>query len=192
MHRRREQRGGETKARHRVRWHRFELARHHRIGRPHEGRDKRRDQPGHLSRREPTAAVACKQKHRAGESEQCPDDVMRRQAFARQQRRKQHDQQRPEIIKQACFGRRREAQRQEIQGVVSEQPADPDDPCKRWLPQCADGIRPPDPCQRSHQRADRERHRGQLKCRNFPGSDRQHRQQRPHQDRGQADQRRGA
>ena len=49
---------------------------------------------------------------------------MRRQPLAGQQRREQHDQQRPEIIQQARFGRRREAQREEIQRVIAEQAAD--------------------------------------------------------------------
>ena len=84
-----------------------------------------------------------------------------------QHRRKQHDQQRPEIVQKAGFGRRREAQREEIQRVIAEQPADPDDPRQRRLPQRTNRIRPPDPGQRSDQRADRERHRGQLER---PGS----------------------
>ena len=70
-------------------------------------------------------------------TQQGADDVVRRQAFAGQQRRKQHNQQRPEIIQQASFGRRREAQRQEIQRMISEQATDPDDPRSGPLPQRA-------------------------------------------------------
>jgi hypothetical protein len=137
MHHSGEQRGRQTEARHRVRRYRFELARHHRIGRPHKGRDKGREQSGQLARRETAAAIAGKQEHRAGEPQQGADDVVRRQPFAGQQRRKQHNQQRPAIIQQPGFRRRREAQRQEIQRVITEQPADPDDPRRGPLPQRA-------------------------------------------------------
>jgi hypothetical protein len=145
MHERGEQRGRETKARHRIGRHRLELARHHRIGRPHKGRDERRDQSRDLAGRETAAAIAGKQQHRAGKPEQRADDVMRRQPLARQQRREQHDQQRPEIIQQPGFGRRREAQRQEIQRVIAEQPADADDPGSGGCRNAPIAFGPPDP-----------------------------------------------
>ena len=82
-------------------------------------------------------AIAGEQQHRAGEAEQRADDVMRRSRSPGKQRGEQHDQQRPEIIEQPGFGRRREAQRQEIQRVIAEQAADADDPGHRRLPQRA-------------------------------------------------------
>ena len=187
MHDRGEQRRRRAKPRHRVGRHRFEPARGHRIGRPHKGRDERRDQAGHLAGGD-AAGVACEQEHRAGQSEHSANNVMRRQPFAGQQRGEQHDQKRPQIIQQAGFGGRRKAQRQEIQCVIAEQAADADDPCDQRLTQCVDSLTPPDPCQRSHQRADRKRHRRELECGNLSGRNRHHRQQRPHQDRGQPDQ----
>ena len=187
-----QQRGRRAKARHRVGRHRLELARHHRIGRPYEGRDECRDKSGHLAGREIAETVAGKQQHRAGEAKQGADDVVRRQPLARQQRREQHDQQRPEIIEQSRLGRRREAQREEIQRVIAEQAADPDDPRQRLLPQGAKRLGAPDPGQAPDQRADRECHRRKLKGGNFSGRHRQRGQERPHQDRGQSDQRGGA
>jgi len=89
--------------------------------------------------RQGAAAVAGEQQHRSGEPQQRADDVVRRQPLAGQQRRKQHDQKRPEIVQQACFGRRREAQRQEIQRVVSEQSADADHPGGQRLLQRGEG-----------------------------------------------------
>ena len=132
MHQGGEQRRRRAKARDRIGRHRLELARHHRIGRPHEGRDERREQAGQLAHFK-AGAAAGEQQHRAGQSEQGADDVVRQQPLAGQQRREQHDQQRPEIIQQARLGGRREAQREEIQRVIAEQAADPDDPCSQRL-----------------------------------------------------------
>ena len=188
MDERGEQRGRKAKACDRVGRHRLQLARHHRIGRPHEGGEEGRGQTGDLAGRESPARIAGEQQHRAGEPEQRADDVMRRQPLARQQRREQHDQQRPEIIQQAGFGRRRKAQREEIQRVIAEQPADADHPGDQWLLHCAEGGRPEQEACERHRGADPERHGGELERGNFPGGDRQNRQQRPHQDRGQSDQ----
>ena len=188
----RKQRGRKAKPRHRIGRHRLELARHHRIGRPYKRGDEGRSQSGDLAGREPAAAVAGEQQYRAGQSQQRTDDVVRRQPLAGQQRREQHDQKRPEIIQQPGFGRRRKAQRQEIQGMVAEQPADADNPRHQWLPERAERCGPPDEADEGNRSADRERHRRELKRRDFPGRNRHHRQQRPHQDRGQSDQGSGA
>ena len=54
-------------------------------------------------------------------------------------RREQHDQQRPEIADEARLRRRREAQGREVEGVVAEQPADPERPHDGGLPQAPAG-----------------------------------------------------
>ena len=84
MDQRGKQGGREAKARHRIGRHGFEPARHHRIGGPYKGRDKRRDQSGYLAGRKTAADVAGEQEHRAGKAEQRADDVMRRQTLAGQ------------------------------------------------------------------------------------------------------------
>ena len=63
------------------------------------------------------------------------------QALARQERREQHDQERPEIGDEARLRRRREAQGREVEGVVAEQPADPERPHDSGLPQGAAALR---------------------------------------------------
>ena len=62
-------------------------------------------------------------------------------------------------------------------------------PQSKWLAQRFHRLTAPGPSQRAGHRADSKSHRGELKCRNFPAGHRQHRQQRPHQNRGQSDQR---
>jgi hypothetical protein len=113
---------------------------------------------------------------------------MRRQPLAGQQRGEQHDQQRPEIVQQAGFRRRCEAQREEIQRVIAEQAADADDPGDQRLPERIEGGGPEQEAREGDQSADRKRHGGELERGDLSGRDRQHRQQRPHQDRGQSDQ----
>jgi len=82
--------------------------------------------------------------------------------------RKQHDQQRPEIIQQPGFGRRREAQRQKIQRVVIRTARQ----LRRSMLSAVATRRGPHSAARSssgiRQRADRKRHRRQLKGRIFP------------------------
>ena len=190
MHEHGKQRGHRTEARDRIGRHRFEPARQHRIGRPDKGRDKGRDQAGNCPAEKPR--IAGEQQHRAGKSQHRADDVMHREPLARQQRREQHDQQRPEIIQKPRFGRRGETQRQEIQRVIAEQSADADDPGDRRLAQRRGGIGAADPGQRAGRGTDRKCHGRKLKGRNLAGRDRHDRQQRPHQDRGQSDQGRGA
>src|SRR6266700_351787 len=88
--------------------------------------------------------------------------------------------------------RPRKAQRQKIQRMIAEQSADADDPGGGRLAQRARRIGAADPGQTADQRADRERHRRELKGWYFPGRHRHDRQQRPHQDRRQSDQGCGA
>src|SRR5687768_14439485 len=80
-------------------------------------------------------------------------------------------------------------QRQKIQRVIAEQPADADNPGDRWLPQCAPTLTPHDPCQRADAGADRKGECRQLKRRHASRGDGQRCEQRPHQDRRQTDQR---
>ena len=144
MHGRREQRRHQAEARHRIGRHRFELARHHRIGCPHERRDERRDQSGNLAGRE-TAPLLPANSNTVPASPSSAPMIWCGASRSPGNSGKHHDQQRPEIIQQPGFGRRREAQRQEIQRVISEQPADPDDPCQP----AAAATRGPHPAARS-------------------------------------------
>ena len=57
------------------------------------------------------------------------DDVMGIEPFAWQQRREQHDQQRPEIIQQPRFRRRSQHGRDEIQRVIGKQRTNTNRPC---------------------------------------------------------------
>jgi hypothetical protein len=134
------------------------------------------------------AAPAHQQQHRAGKPEQRADDVMRQQALAGQERGEQHDQQRPEIVQESGFRRRRETQREKIQRVIAEQPADADDPRHKRLLQCAEGGWAKQEARESDHRANRKGHGGELERRDFSGRNRQHREQRPHHDRGKANQ----
>ena len=94
---------------------------------------------------------------------------MRRQPLARQQRREQHDQQRPEIIQQPGFRRRRETQREEIQRVIAEQAADADDPGDQRLLQRVEGGGPE---QEARERDQRRRSRTSWRRAGTPGSSR--------------------
>ena len=60
------------------------------------------------------------------------------------------------------------------------------------LAQALHGPGPPEPGQGADDAPDREGDGGELERRNDPGGHRHHRKQRPHQDRGEADQGRGA
>ena len=77
--------------------------------------------------------LASEQRRGAGKAQRRADDMARAQPLARQQRREQHDQQRPEICDEARFGGRRAAQRGEIERVIAEQAADPDEPDRPGL-----------------------------------------------------------
>ena len=157
-----------------------------RIDRPGEGRDEGRGEPGQMAPRERDAAPR-EQQHRAGERDQRARDVMRAQALARQQRGEKHDQQRPEIADKLRLGRRRKAQREEIQRVIAEQPADAERPHRPWLLQRARRARPEQPRRGADPAANRECHRGELKRRHGARRNGQQREQRPHQDRREAD-----
>ena len=62
------------------------------------------------------------------------------QLFAWQQGRKQHDQQRPEVVDQARFDGRRVAQRKEVQEMVAEEATDAQGPDRQRLAQGAERL----------------------------------------------------
>ena len=173
MHDGRQQRRCRAKPSDRIGWHGLQPSRHHRIGRPDKGRDEGGSQAGDLPRRK-AGAIAGEQQDGAGEPQQRADDVMRKQPLARQQRGEQHDQQRPEIIEQARFRRRCKTQRQKIQRVIAEQPADADDPDDKRLLQGVEGGRPEDEAGERDGSADRKCHRRELERRDFSGRNRKH------------------
>ena len=145
MEDRRERRGRQAKSRNRIGRRRREAARQHRIKRPGERRHERRGEPRQVILRERDAAASEEQHDRPGERDQGADDVMGFQPLARQQRRAEHDQQRPEIADELRLGGGRKAQRHEEQRVIAEQPADAERPHLRRLPQRAHGARPERP-----------------------------------------------
>jgi hypothetical protein len=116
------------------------------------------------------------------------NDVVHFELLARQKSREQHDQQRPEIIDQAGFGRRRETQREEIKRVIAEQAKYPERPDFRLLAQGADRALAEHPGYRAHQSANRKCHGGKLERRHAARRRGEQREQRPHQDGGEADQ----
>ncbi len=180
----------QAKAGHRVGRHRLQPTRHHRITRPDESGAKRRGEARKILRRDMaqsrTAAADHQQRH-AHQPKQRANNVVRLERLARQECREHHDQQRPQIIQQSRFGWRREPQRQKIQRVIAEQPADTDKPHHQRLAQRPGGAGTPQPCQRSGAGADCKRHGGELEGRDAPGRDRQRGQQRPHHDGEKAD-----
>ena len=182
------QRGGrEAKARDRIGRHLGEAARQHRIDRPGERRDEGRGKSRQVILRERDAAAPDEQHDRAGERDHRADDVMRFQPLVRQQRRAEHDQQRPKVVHELRLGGGRKTQRHEEQRVVAEQPADAERPHLRRLLQRARGAGTEQPGRRAERTRNGERHRGELKRRHRAGQHGQQRQQRPHQDRGEAD-----
>src|SRR5579872_7042907 len=98
---------------------------------------------------------------------------MGRQSLAGQKRRKQNDQQWPQVIQKSGFGRWRKAQREKIERVIAEQSADADGPDLWRLPQRRDRLGPANEGGKAHEPADRKGDRGQLKGRNFSASHRQ-------------------
>jgi hypothetical protein len=112
---------------------------------------------------------------------------MEAQPLPRQQRREQHDQHRPEIVDELRLGGWCEPQRQEKEGVISKQPAHPNCPDLPWLLERACRTGPKTPRGGAERAADRKGHGGKLKRRHRAGRHGQQRQERPHQDRGEAD-----
>ena len=139
MHDGRQQRRCRAKAGHRIGRHGLQPPRHHGIGGPDKGRDESGEQSRQLAGLKVGRPAADQQQHRAGQPEQRAEDMMRQEPLARQQRREQHDQERPEIVQKPGFGRRRKAQREEIERVIAEQAADADDPGKQRLLQGSKG-----------------------------------------------------
>ena len=103
------------------------------------------------------------------------------QPLARQQRGKQHDQQRPQIGDQARLGRRRPPQRGEVKRVIAEQPADADQPDR---PRLGDGAEAPARGgeAEAERAADRKRQRRQFERRNLARRGGQQRERGPQQD----------
>ena len=176
----------EAESRDRVARHIGKAAREHRIDRPREGRHEGRRKSGQIA---PVNVMPRPANSRAvpAERDQRARDVMHAQAFARQQRGEQHDQHRPEIADKLRLGRRRKPQRQEIERVIAEQPADTERPHRPWLLQRARRARPEQPRRGTDPATDGECHRGELKRRHGAGCHGQQREQRPHQDRREAD-----
>ena len=153
---------------------RGEAARQHRIARPDEGaRRRRRHSPAKLARPSAAPLVVNSTTVPASPSS-APTMCFARKPLARQQAGEQHDQERPEIIDQSGFGRRRQPQRGEIERMIAEQAADTERPDRRRLPQHAPGARSRQPDE-SKQTADGEGHRQKLERRHAA---RQHGQER--------------
>jgi hypothetical protein len=113
---------------------------------------------------------------------------MQPQSLVGEQRRQQHDEQRPEIVEETGFRRGRQPQRGKIQRMVAEEAADPEPPDLGRLPQRRRSAGPQQPAHGADAAADREGEGRQLKWRHAAGRDRQQRQERPHQNGGEADQ----
>ena len=194
MEDRRERRGRETEARDRIGRHRGEAARRDRIDRPGERRDERRRKPRQIVLREADAAAPEEQHRRAGERDQRTGDVMPFQLLARQQRREQHDEQRPGIVDELRLRRRREPQREKEQRVIAEQSADAERPDlprlpRELLPQQRHRAGTQHEARGTERAADRKRHRGELERRHGSRRHGEQREQRPQQDRHEADER---
>jgi hypothetical protein len=114
-------------------------------------------------------AAPGKQQGSAAKRDQRARDMMQPQPFAGQQRREQDDEHRPEIADQLRLGGRREPQRQKIERVVAEQPADAQHPDRPGLFQRMRGTGPEEPARSADPAADRKRHRGELKRRHGTG-----------------------
>ena len=170
----------------RVARHIGKAAREHRIDRPGEGCNEGCGKPGQIGPCQRNPAPR-EQQNCPAERDQRARDVMQSQTFAGQQRGEKHDQHRPEVADKLRLGRRREAQRQEIQRVITEQPADTERPHRPWLFQRARRAWPEQPRRGTKPATNGKCHRGELKRRHGARRDGQQREQRPHQDRREAD-----
>src|SRR5690606_31906169 len=74
------------------------------------------------------AAALRDDQRRAGEAEKGARDMMPAKALSRHEGGAQHDQQRPQIGDEACLDRRGVSDRREIEEVIAEEAADPDEP----------------------------------------------------------------
>jgi hypothetical protein len=112
--------------------------------------------------------------------------MARAKALAGQSGREQNNQQRPQISDEARVGRRRVAQRGEIERMIAEEPADPDNPDAPWLgqPRQAPSRRSVD---QAAETTDGECQGGQFERRRIARQRGQERQGRPQEDRAKAD-----
>ncbi len=160
-----------AESRDRVGRHRFEPARHHRIGRPRQRPPRRpRPSPGICAEREAAAWLPANSSTVPASPSTAPTTWCgaSRSPGSSDENSTINSGQR--VIQQAGFGRRRKPQRQEVQRVIAEQAADADDPGERRL-RAGRGSRP---AARSRsaipgQRADRKRHRRELERRDIAG-----------------------
>ena len=187
VERHREHRGDKAEAGDDVRRHAGEAPRQHRVARPGE----RAEHRGQVAEGElgldGEPLPAGDDQHRAGETQQRPRDVVRTQLFARQQRREQHDEQRPEIVDEPGLDRRRVAQRDVIERVIAEDPAHAEQPDRPWLAQRLDCLGPHGPEHHACQRADAQTDSQQLERRHRAARRREPSEERPLQDRAKPD-----
>ena len=123
----------------------------------------------------------------AGKAEEGARDVGGPDPLARQQRREQHDEERPEVVDEPGFGRRRETQRGEVERVIAEQAADAERPHDRPLPERLQGAAAGDARDEADRPADGERHGRKLERRHGSGRGGEEREQRPERDGAEAD-----
>jgi hypothetical protein len=166
---RRKHRRDEAECRDDVGRHVGEPARKHRIGGPDDRRHERRRKTRRVGLAEPELGAAADEHGRADQSEQRAHDVMEPQPLLRQQAGEQHDQQRPKIVDEPGFGRRRKPQRREVKRVIPEQAAHTERPYFRRLSQCAQCARARNPGCGTEAAPDRKADRGKLKRGHLPG-----------------------
>ena len=162
-----------------------EAARQNGVDRPGEGAAQCQQVAQRVAVGEVQPAAEGQQRH-AREAQGGAGQMRPAQTFARQRRGEQHDQQRPEIVDEVGFGRWRELKGGEIEGVVAEQAADPQQPDAR---RPADQSGPPHAARkRAHDAdrgADREGHGDHLEGRDRAG---QHREEGERTPQGNGDQ----
>jgi len=112
--------------------------------------------------------------------------MARAQPLARLRSREKYDQQRPEIGDQARLGGRRAAQGGEIERMIAEESADPDEPDRPGLeergePAAQGGVN------KAATAPNRKCQRRQFEGRNLARRRRQQRQRRPQKNRAKAD-----
>src|SRR5579862_5833581 len=131
----------QAKAGDRFRWRLFETPRGDRIDGPDKGAAERQTiaAPGGAGEQR-AIGFAYEKRGDAGETERRANDMTRAEALARLHGREEDDQQRPEIGYETRLGRRRAPERGEIECVIAEESADPDDP---YRPRLNERAQPP-------------------------------------------------
>ena len=141
-----------------------EAARDHRIARPDEGAQ-RRQHMAELDTATAGAEAARDQHRRRRKADQGAGEMAQLQPAARQKRREQHDQQRPEIMDQIGLGRRRRLDRGIVERAVAEGTVEPKEEGGRRRPrQMQPASRRRD--REDEQAADHEGHGDELERRN--------------------------